>query len=86
MKIKNGSLSMKRLYRSREDKKIAGICGGIGETFSIDPTLVRLIFVFIFTLLVVFGRIAIGIIPILVTYVVGWVIVPLRPPQEEKEN
>ena len=32
----------KRLYRSRSDRKIAGVCGGIAEHFGWDPTLVRL--------------------------------------------
>ena len=35
----------KRLYKSRTNKKVAGVCGGIGEYFDIDPTLVRLGFV-----------------------------------------
>lgn len=33
---------MKKLYRSETNRKLAGVCGGIGEYFSIDPTLVRL--------------------------------------------
>lgn len=33
---------MKKLYRSQKDRKIAGVLGGIGEYFNIDPTLVRL--------------------------------------------
>ena len=33
---------MKRLYRSNTDRMIAGVCGGIGEYFNIDPTLVGL--------------------------------------------
>jgi Putative stress-responsive transcriptional regulator len=37
---------MKRLYRSREDRMIAGICGGLGEILNFDPTVIRLIFVF----------------------------------------
>jgi phage shock protein PspC (stress-responsive transcriptional regulator) len=40
------SNNYKRLYRSRDDRMIAGVCGGLGEYFDIDPTLVRLIFVF----------------------------------------
>ena len=32
----------KRLYKSRTNKKVAGVCGGIGEYFNVDPTLVRL--------------------------------------------
>jgi phage shock protein C len=37
---------VKRLYRSKDDRMIAGVCGGIAEYFGIDPTLVRLLFVF----------------------------------------
>ena len=36
----------KRLYRSRTERMFSGICGGLAEYFDIDPTLVRLIFVF----------------------------------------
>ena len=32
----------KRLYKSRNDKMLGGVCGGIAEYFDIDPTLVRL--------------------------------------------
>ncbi len=35
----------KKLYKSKTNKKVAGVCGGIGEYFNIDPTLVRLGFV-----------------------------------------
>ncbi|MQY64312.1 MAG: PspC domain-containing protein [Calditrichaeota bacterium] len=35
----------RRLYRSREDKKIGGVCGGIADYFQIDSTLVRVLFV-----------------------------------------
>ncbi|MGC5326705.1 PspC domain-containing protein [Brevibacillus sp. SYSU BS000544] len=40
-----------RLYRSRTDKKVFGVCGGLAQTFGIDPTLVRLatVLVIIFT-------------------------------------
>ncbi|MBQ8623843.1 MAG: PspC domain-containing protein [Oscillospiraceae bacterium] len=33
----------KRLYKSRNDKKISGVCAGIAEYFGIDPTLIRLL-------------------------------------------
>lgn len=36
---------MKRLYKSRNDNKICGVCGGIAEYFNVDSTIVRLIFV-----------------------------------------
>ncbi len=38
--------NVKKLYRSNSDRMIAGICGGLGEYFGIDSTLVRLLFVF----------------------------------------
>ena len=38
---------MKRLYRSSEDRMIAGVCGGMGEVYGIDPTLLRLGLVFL---------------------------------------
>jgi len=33
---------MKRLIRSTTDRKLAGVCGGIGEYFGVDPTMVRI--------------------------------------------
>ena len=59
---------MSKLYRSRTNKMLAGICGGIGEAHQIDPTLLRLILVFI--------ALATGLVPLLITYIVGWVIIP----------
>jgi phage shock protein C len=63
---------MKKLYRSREDRMWGGICGGIGESYDIDPTLVRLG--------VIFLGLATGIMPVLVTYIIGVFVIPLRPP------
>jgi phage shock protein C len=60
---------MKKLYRSQKNKMIAGICGGVGEVYSIDPKLLRLVCVFI--LLVS------GIFPLLITYLIAWVVIPL---------
>jgi phage shock protein PspC (stress-responsive transcriptional regulator) len=65
---------MKKLYRSRKDLQIAGICGGLGEMFSVDPTLLRLAVV----LLCVFT----GILPLVLVYVVGWIIIPPAPAQQ----
>jgi len=62
---------MKKLYLSGSDKKIAGICGGIAETYDIDSTLIRLAWVFI--------GLATAIIPALVTYIVAWIIIPQKP-------
>ena len=71
MKIIIGEAVMKKLYLSRMDKKIAGVCGGIGQTYDIDPTLVRLVFV----LLLIFT----WFVPMLVTYLVAWSIIPEEP-------
>lgn len=55
----------KKLYRSRKNKKIAGICGGIGEYFDIDPNLVRIIAAFICLTP-----------PGILAYIVAWIIIP----------
>ena len=57
---------MKRLHRSSNHRMIAGVCGGIGEYFNIDPTLVRLAFV---ALAVFFGS---GIL----TYLIASIVIP----------
>jgi len=66
---------MKRLYRSRTARMIAGIWGGMGAVYDIDPTLIRLGLVFL--------GLATGIVPLLVTYIVGAIIIPLGPLPEE---
>ena len=44
--MKEGDLEMKKkLYKSRENRVLCGVCGGIAEYFDIDPTLVRLAWV-----------------------------------------
>jgi phage shock protein PspC (stress-responsive transcriptional regulator) len=35
----------KKLYRSRTDRKLVGVCGGLGQYFDIDSTIVRVVFV-----------------------------------------
>lgn len=37
----------KKLYKSQRNRMLCGVCGGIAEYFNIDPTIVRLIFVFL---------------------------------------
>lgn len=61
---------MKRLYRSRDQRMIAGVAGGIAEYFNIDPTIVRLIWV----LLALPGG-----IPGILLYIISWIIIPLEP-------
>jgi phage shock protein C len=64
---------MKRLYRSRTDRKIAGIFGGLGELYEVDPNLLRLLAVLVFLIS--------GFFPVLVTYVVAWIIIPEGKPE-----
>lgn len=59
---------MKRLYRSKKERRIAGICGGIAEYFDVDPTLVRLIMI----LILIFT----GFVPMIIVYLIAWVIIP----------
>ncbi len=60
----------KRLYRSRTNRMIAGVCGGLAEFFMLDATLIRLFFV-LGTLL--------GFGSLLIVYVAMWLIVPEEP-------
>jgi len=62
---------MKHIYLSKKQKKIFGVCGGIGEAFDIDPTLVRL--------LVIFLCFSTAIFPVVLTYLIAWAIVPEEP-------
>lgn len=39
------STDYKKLYRSRDERMIAGVAGGIAEYFNVDPTIIRLLFV-----------------------------------------
>jgi phage shock protein C len=59
---------MKKLYLARKDRKIFGVCGGIGEAYDIDPTTVRIVTVFL--------CLATGIFPLLITYFIAWIIMP----------
>jgi len=61
---------VKKLHRSRKDRMIAGICGGIGEMFSVDPTLIRLALALI--ALFTAGT-------AILVYILGWIIIPETP-------
>jgi len=58
----------KRLYLSDDDKKIAGVCGGIAEYFDIDPLLIRIIWII---LIFCFGT---GF----VAYLIAWLLMPKK--------
>jgi phage shock protein C len=62
---------IKKLYRSRENKTFAGIVGGVGEYFEIDPTLLRLIWLVI--------AIMTGVLPAIIVYLIAILVVPKKP-------
>ena len=61
---------MRRLYRSTQERMLAGVLGGIAQYFNIDPTLVRLLFVGL--LFMSFGSFSL-------LYVISVIIIPLEP-------
>lgn len=65
-----GQGGQKRLTRSRTDKMLAGVCGGLAVHTSMDPVLMRL--------LVALGIFVTGIIPGLIAYVVAAMVIPLE--------
>jgi phage shock protein C len=59
----------KKLFRSEKNKMIGGVCAGLAEYFDIDSSLVRLIFVAL-TMIT-------AILPMLVFYIIAWIVIPL---------
>ena len=59
----------KKLYRSKVDCKVGGVCGGLGEYFGVDPMIFRAIMA---VSLLVFGT---G----LMAYIIAWIIIPEAP-------
>ncbi len=60
---------MKTFYRSTKDKWISGVCGGLGEHFSQDPLLIRILFI-VLSLLSGIG---------IVLYLLLWILAPVNP-------
>ena len=65
----------KRLYKSDTDKVFAGVIGGLGEYFEIDPVLLRLAYLLVVILT--------GLFPGIVAYIIAAIIVPKKPPFKE---
>lgn len=59
----------KKLYRSRTNRMLAGICGGIAEYLNLDPTIVRI------------GFIIISLLPgpSIIFYILAWIVIPEKP-------
>jgi phage shock protein C len=67
----------KRLYRSSKSKVLGGVCGGLGEYFEIDPTLIRL-----FAVIALFFTDG----AVFVAYIIGWIIMPLQETEITMNN
>ena len=66
----------RKLYRSRTDRSIAGICGGLADFFHVDATVMRLIMLF----LIIFGGLSIW------AYIILWIIIPEEPARKFNIN
>ena len=64
--VNNGDASLHAIRRSRTNRSIAGICGGLGKYFGIDPTLLRIITL----ILILFGGLSIWV------YIILWIVIP----------
>jgi len=64
-------METKKLYRSRIDRMIGGVCGGLGKYLGLDGTILRLIAVVLMVLT--------GVIPGVIAYLILMLIVPLEP-------
>jgi len=67
---------MKRVYRSRQDCKIAGVCGGLGDYFDLDPVFFRLVFL----LSILVGGLGV------IAYLVMWIMVPAQEGTRRDRN
>ena len=67
---------MKRLYRSKTNRKIAGVCAGIAEYFNIDVTVIRVIAVILLLP---------GWLPGFLPYIILWIVIPEDPVSAAKK-
>jgi phage shock protein C len=67
---------MKNLYRSRKDRVVSGVCGGLGKTFGVDPVIIRFLWV---ALMLTYGF---GVL----AYIIAWIIIPTEPVEAESQT
>ena len=61
----------RRLYRSADEKMVAGVCGGLAEYFDVDPTIVRVAYVLL--------TLVSGLFPGVILYAVLAIVMPMTP-------
>jgi len=66
---------IKRLYRSKTDKVLGGVCGGVAEYLDVDPVVVRLIWAIVTLISMGMGLLA---------YIIAWIIIPEEPTSKQK--
>ena len=69
---------MKRLYRSRRERKLAGVCAGFGEYLGVDPTIVRVLYLL--------GTIVTGFFPGIFIYFAMALIMPVEPLDRDADD
>ena len=60
-------MAYRKLVRTKEDSKIAGVCGGLAQYFDVDPTVVRIIFL----IMLLMGSLGFWV------YLIIWIVAPL---------
>jgi phage shock protein C len=68
----------KKLTRSLENRMIGGVCAGLADYFDIDVSLVRLIFVGI--------TLVTALVPMLIFYLIAWIIIPAKKAETQKSE
>lgn len=68
-------MHQKKLFRSEKNRVFAGICGGLGEYFNVDPVAIRLVWL----LIVIFS----GVFPGVIAYIIAIFIIPPEPSSRE---
>jgi phage shock protein PspC (stress-responsive transcriptional regulator) len=67
LRVKNNIFTMKRLYRSKKDRMLGGVCAGLGEHLDVDPTVIRLVWVVLTAISMGTG---------ILVYILAWIIIP----------
>jgi phage shock protein PspC (stress-responsive transcriptional regulator) len=65
---------MQRLYRSRTDRILGGVCGGLSTYADIDPNIIRILWVALTIISVGIGVVA---------YIVAWILIPEEPEKSQ---
>lgn len=66
----NANKEIKKLYLSSQDKKLAGVCGGVAEYFEVDSTLIRLAWILVTVLT--------AVVPGIIGYIIAALVMPNR--------